>query len=141
MNWVGLRTTIPCVRLYSGWFALRIVTMEFPLNPWLPLVVTVATVPLRTIDWTGTVTVDPKEAAAILLLLVAKSLSWCVRSFWHKAGALPSGQKVYTRRGLSGLPLLSSNVAVRFCLRNCCATPPFSTTSPSPCGSVAVGRG
>src|SRR6476661_2567107 len=107
------------------------VTMEPVLKPWLPEVVTVTVVPERWIDCTGTVSDEPNEIAAILLLLVEKSLSTWVRSFWQLAVS-PSGQYVYTRRGFTVVPLAPSNVAATFCLRSCCATPPFSTTSPSP---------
>src|SRR5690349_4311565 len=98
VNFVALTTVMDafCL-LYSAWRAFRMVTREVFVNPWLPPVVTSAVVPVRTIDVTGTVTVAPKLDARILLFVVAKSLSACVRfGVRVRQSAAASGQYVYT---------------------------------------------
>ena len=71
----------------------------------------------------------PNAAEEMPPLAVENSLLGWVRSVLQ---LLPAGQYVYIRRGFVPEVLPEPvKVAVRFSLRNCCAAPPFSTTSPS----------
>ena len=108
-----------------------IVTVLPVASPWLLVVVTVAVdeAPVRVTEVTGIDVVSPNIDAAMLVFAVEKSLSACLSDLSQLA--LPLGHHVYRRRGLPVAPLAPVKVDVRFSSRSCCATPPFSTTSPS----------
>ncbi len=82
-------TVTDLVPLYSDWFTLLIVTSGVPVMPWLPVVVTVAVVPLRVIEAIAMAVDVPNADAEISALFVENSLVAAVRA---DAQLAPEGQ-------------------------------------------------